>query len=165
MEKEKEKEMVYPWYEAIYIFWVIGMLYYQEGHKGTVKSYRSDQTPWKIFYSPLCLLGRIFSSGHRSMAALPGRTNLTSQIYLASIRFQTHGSYLGRTYSIPSQIYPTHRIYPGFIGFQYRVTLLDRIYSSPIRYIWPNRSWSILNSPSDISDLGQIYPMVSQLQR
>jgi hypothetical protein len=36
------------------------MLYYQEGHNGTVESYQSAQTPWKILYSPLCLLGRIY---------------------------------------------------------------------------------------------------------
>jgi hypothetical protein len=36
------------------------MPYYQEGHNGTVESYQSAQIPWKIFYSPLCLLGRIY---------------------------------------------------------------------------------------------------------
>jgi hypothetical protein len=36
------------------------MSYYQEGHNENVKSYRSAQTPWKIFYSPFCLLGQIY---------------------------------------------------------------------------------------------------------
>jgi hypothetical protein len=171
-KKEKEKELVYPWQEAIYIYlWVIGMLYYKEGHNGTVEGFRSAQTPCKTFYSLLCLLGWTFSSGHRGMAALPGQTYLTpgliyltSRIYPATIGFQNCGSYPGRTYPTPGWIYSTHQIYPVFIGFQYHVTLLDRIYPSPIRYIQPSQSWANLNSPSDISDLGRIYPMFWCLQ-
>jgi hypothetical protein len=34
-----------------------------------------------------------------------------------------------------------------------------------IGYIRPSRSWANLNSPSDISDLGRIYPMFWHLQR
>jgi hypothetical protein len=51
----------------MFIFWVIGMPYYQEGHNGTVKSYRSAQTPWKSFYSLSCHISDLpdLSEPHR----------------------------------------------------------------------------------------------------
>jgi hypothetical protein len=47
--------------KKLFIYFLFkGMPYYQEGHNGTVESYQSAQIPWKIFYSPLRLLGRIY---------------------------------------------------------------------------------------------------------
>jgi hypothetical protein len=69
----------------------------------------------------------------------PGRIYLTSQIYLASIGFQSRGSYSGWTYPTPGWIYLTYWIYSSLTGFQYRVTTFDRKYLSPIRYIRPSR--------------------------
>jgi hypothetical protein len=59
MEKGKRKGNGVP-VTRRYFFWLIGISYYQEGHSGTVESYRSAQTPWKILYSLLCLLCWIY---------------------------------------------------------------------------------------------------------
>jgi hypothetical protein len=76
------------------------MSYYQEGHNGTVKSYRSAQTlenhfiPCRVSLVGYIQQSRTFSSDPRDLAANQGQTYptlgqiyLTSQIYPAYNKF------------------------------------------------------------------------------
>jgi hypothetical protein len=61
-------------------------------------------------------------------------------------------------------IRPTRSVWPSS-GSRSIASLLDRIYPSPNGYIRPSQIQASLNLPSDISNLGRIYPMFWHLQQ
>jgi hypothetical protein len=156
--KRKKKRVGVPVTRSyFYLFLSHRHVVLSRGTQRIRRKYLSAQTPSKSLYSLLCLFSRIYPTNldiciEFQNCGSQAKLDISDQLDLSDPRQVLESWQLSRSdISDPPDLFGIHRV-------------PEPLHPSLIEYMRPSWIWPSLNLPSDISNLGQIYPMLWHLQ-